>query len=45
MYKLVCIFLSVCLSVCLSGHDLDEYGYHLLACKYGVDLCGLTIES
>ena len=30
---------------CDCGHDLDEYGYHLLTCKYGVDLCGLTIQS
>ena len=31
---------------CDCGYDdLDEYGYHLLTCKYGVDLCGLTIQS
>ena len=30
---------------CDCGHDLDEYRYHLLTCKYGVDLCGLTKQS
>ena len=30
---------------CDCGHDFDDYGYHSLNCKYGVDLCGLTIQS